>query len=86
MNEFVIWWGLGGVLIILAVRNWLYFRKGKAEPVFFVMSEKMLGIYRSKKRFDDKRILEAVRAQGILYAIIGIVLLLISGLRKLMTL
>ncbi len=84
MNEFIIWWGLGGFLIVLAVRNWQYFQKAEVKSVFFVMSEKMLDIYRSKKGFDDKRILEAVRAQGILYAVIGIVLILIGGLRKLM--
>ncbi len=84
MSEFVLWWGLGGFLIVLAIRNGLYFQKAKIHPVLFVMSEKMIDIYRSKKSFDDKRILEAVRAQGILYAIIGVVLILVGVLRMLM--
>jgi len=68
MSEFILWWGIGGLLLILAYRNSRYHR---VEEVSFVMSKRMIDIYRSKKGFTDEQILKVVKVQGIFFFLLG---------------
>jgi len=78
--EFILWFGVGGTLLVLA---FMCSRYEKVEPVFMVMSEKMIEIYRTKKGFSDKQIIGAVKSQGAILLVVGGALIGIGIIRYL---
>ena len=78
--EFIIWFGIGGALLIFA---FMCHRYDKVEPVFMVMSEKMLEIYRTKKGFNDEQIIGVVKSQGAILLVVGGALIGIGIIRYL---
>ncbi len=81
--EFIIWWGGGIIFVFLAYRNFTY---KKVEPSLFIISEKLIKIYREQKSFSDEQIIKAVKMQGGIIFVLGSILIIIGLVRYLLTL
>jgi len=77
MNEMFIWWGGGILFLLLGFQNYRY---NKVEEKKYVMSKKMIEVYRNKG-FDDNKIITAVKTQGYILLLVALIFIIIGAIR-----